>query len=130
MQLIQKLYYFLLRNFKKDMWKKMTDVVSTRLDEKEIEELNEISEKERIYRLALIRKFLLAQIAEYRMKEVSEKYRKGRVSLAEAATLVKVSIYDMMEYIEREKIQAPRLTEEEMEQELKKSNKIFEDIKR
>ena len=106
----------------------MTDVVSTRLDEKEIEELNQISEKERIDRSALIRKFLLAQIAEYRMKEVSEKYRKGLVSLAEAATLAKVSIYDMMEYIEREKIQAPPLKEEEMDHELKSASKIFEDI--
>ena len=42
----------------------MTDVVSTRLDEKEIEELNEISERERIDRSSLIRKFLLAQIQE------------------------------------------------------------------
>ncbi len=67
----------------------MTDVVSTRLDEKEIEELNQICEKERIDRSALIRKFLLAQIAEYRMKEAGEKYRKGLVSLAEAATLRK-----------------------------------------
>ncbi len=34
----------------------MTDVVSTRLDEKEIEELNEISVRERIDRSSLIRK--------------------------------------------------------------------------
>jgi hypothetical protein len=40
----------------------MTDVVSTRLDEKEIEELNKICEKERIDRSSLMRKFLLAQM--------------------------------------------------------------------
>lgn len=108
----------------------MTDVVSTRLDEKEIEELNQISEKERIDRSALIRKFLLAQIAEYRMKEASEKYRKGLVSLAEAAILAKVSIYEMMEYVEREKIQAPALTEEEMERELKTATRLFEEMKK
>ncbi|TFF87870.1 MAG: ribbon-helix-helix protein, CopG family [Promethearchaeota archaeon] len=130
MQLNQNLSCFLWKKFKNAVRKKMTDVVSTRLDEKEIEELNEISDKERIDRSALIRKFLLAQIAEYRMKEVSEKYRKGLVSLAEAATLAKVSIYDMMEYIEREKIQAPALPEEEMDNELKKANKMFEDIKK
>jgi len=50
----------------------MTDVVSTRLDEKEIEELNEISKRERIDRSSLIRKFLLAQIQEYRLKESGE----------------------------------------------------------
>lgn len=108
----------------------MTDVVSTRLDEKEIEELNEISEKERIDRSSLIRKFLLAQIQEYRLKESGEKYRKGLVSMAEAATLANVSIYRMMEYAEREKIQAPSLTNAEMEEELKRSKKIYSEIKK
>lgn len=107
----------------------MANVVSTRLDEKEIEELNQISEKEHMDRSSLIRKFLLVQIEEYRLKEVGEKYRKGLVSLAEAATLAKVSIYIMMEYIEREKIQSPSLTEAEMEEDLKRSKKVFEGIK-
>jgi predicted HTH domain antitoxin len=48
--------------------------------------------------------------------------------MAEAATLAKVSIYEMMEYIEREKIQTPSLSEEEMEQELGRSKKIFDTI--
>jgi len=105
----------------------MTDVVSTRLDEKEIEELNKISKKERIDRSSLIRKFLLTQIEEYKLKEVGENYRKGLTSLAEAAILAKVSIYKMMEYIEREKIQAPPLSNSEMEEELKRSKKLFEE---
>jgi predicted HTH domain antitoxin len=108
----------------------MTDVVSTRLDEKEIEELNQISEKERMDRSSFIRKFLLAQIQEYRLKDVGEKYRKGLVGLAEVATLAEVSIYKMMDYIEREKIQPPSLTNVEMEEELKSSRKIFEKMNR
>lgn len=106
----------------------MTDVVSTRLDEKEIEELNQISEKERIDRSSLIRKFLLAQIQEYRLKDVGEKFRKGIVSLAEAAILSKVSIYKMMEYIDREKIQPPSLSDAEMEKELLRIKKLFEEM--
>ncbi len=107
----------------------MTDVVSTRLDEKEIEELNKISERERIDRSSLIRKFLLAQIQEYRLKESGERYRKGLVSIAEGATLAKVSIYKMMDYVEREKIQAPSLTHSEMEEDLGRSKKLFDEIK-
>ena len=107
----------------------MTGVISTRLDEKEIEELNKIAERERIDRSSLIRKFLLAQIQEYRLKESGEKYRKGLVNMAEAATLAKVSIYRMMEYVEREKIQAPSLTDLEMEEDLKRTKKLFEEIK-
>ncbi len=107
----------------------MTDVVSTRLDEKEIEELNKISERERIDRSSLIRKFLLAQIQEYHLKESGEKYRKGLISMAEAAVLAKVTIYEMMEYVEREKIQAPSLTDAELEEELNRSRKLFNEIK-
>ncbi len=107
----------------------MTDVVSTRLKKEEIEELNKICEKERIDRSALMRKFLLAQITEYKLKEAGEIYRKGLISLAEAATLAKVSIYAMMEYVEREKIQPPALTDEEMEEELIKTKKLFNEMK-
>ncbi len=106
----------------------MTDVISTRLNENEIEELNKICEKEKVDRSTLIRKFLLVQMKEYRMKEAGEKYRKGIVSLAEASTLAKVSIYEMMEYVDREKIQTPPLTKEEMERELKDSEKIFREL--
>ncbi|MFO8020459.1 MAG: UPF0175 family protein [Promethearchaeia archaeon] len=103
----------------------MTDVISTRLDEKEVEELNKICEKERLDRSALIRKFLLNQMKEYRMKEAGKKYRKGLVSLAEAATLAKVSIYEMMEYIDRERLKPPSLSKEELETELKNSEALF-----
>ncbi len=107
----------------------MTDVVSTRLNEKEIEELNKISERESMDRSSLIRKFLLAQIQEYRLKESGEKYRKGLVSMAEAATLAKVSIYTMMDYVDREKIQSPSLSDSEMEEDFKRSKELFDEIK-
>ncbi|GAI74860.1 unnamed protein product [marine sediment metagenome] len=107
----------------------MTDVVSTRLKKEEIEELNKISAKERIDRSALMRKFLLAQISEYKMKDAGEIYRKGLISLAEAANLAKVSIYAMMEYVEHEKIQPTALTDEEMEEELIKAKKLFKEMK-
>jgi len=108
----------------------MTDVVSTRLDEKEIEELNKICKKERIDRSSLMRKFLLAQITEYKLKEVGEIYRKGLISLAEAATLAEVSIYAMMDYVEREKIQPQALTDKEMEEELINAKNLFDNMKK
>ena len=107
----------------------MTDVVSTRLNEKEIEELNKISERESMDRSSLIRKFLLAQIQEYRLKESGEKYRKGLVSMAEAATLAKVSIYKMRDYVDREKIQSPSLSDSGMEEDFKRSKELFDEIK-
>ena len=108
----------------------MTDVISTRLEEKEIEELNKICAKERIDRSSLMRKFLLAQMTEYRLKETGEIYRKGLISLAEAATLAEVSIYAMMDYVEREKIQPQALTDKEMEEESINAKKLFDNMKK
>jgi len=108
----------------------MTDIVSTRLEKKEIDELNKICERERIDRSALIRKFLLAQITEYKLKDAGELYRKGLISLAEAATLINVSIYAMMDYVEREKIQPQALTDKEMEVEMKNAKNLFDNMKK
>jgi predicted HTH domain antitoxin len=108
----------------------MTDVISTRLDEKDVEELNKISDKEHIDRSALIRRFLLEKMKEYRMKEVAEKFRKGIISLAEGASLANVSIYEMMEYLDRERIKPPSLTHEQMEEEWQESKRIFENLKK
>ena len=108
----------------------MSDVISTRLKKEEIEELNKISAEEHIDRSALMRKFLLQQLKEYRLKRVSEKYRKGIVSMAEAATLAKVSIYEMMEYCRREQIRPIEPSPAEMDEEFSDAREIFQKLKK
>ena len=108
----------------------MTKTVSTRLDEEELERLNEIAEKENIDRSSLIRKLLLKQMKEYRMKEIAVYYCKGIVSLQEAASAVKVSLYEMMDYIQKEKIRPPVQTKEEITAELARSREILEETKK
>ena len=107
----------------------MSDVISTRLKKEEIEELNEISAKEHLDRSTLMRKFLLQQIKEYRLKNVSERYRKGIISLAEAATLAKVTIYDMMEYCKREQIRPIEPDSSELAKDRKNAEEIFRKLK-
>jgi predicted HTH domain antitoxin len=107
----------------------MSDVISTRLKKEEIEELNEISAKEHLDRSALMRKFLLQQIKEYRLKNVSERYRKGIISLAEAAILAKVTIYDMMEYCKREQIRPIEPDSFELRMDRTNAEEIFHKLK-
>lgn len=108
----------------------MSDVISTRLKKEEIEELNQISADEHLDRSALMRKFLLQQIKEYRLKNVSEKYRKGIVSLAEAATITRVSIYEMMEYCRREQIRPVEPSQDDLDKEHSEAREIFEKLKK
>lgn len=106
----------------------MSKTVSSRLEDEEIEQLNEIAHDESIDRSTLIRKFLLQQIREYKMKKVAEYYRKGIMSLQEAATKVNVSLYEMMDYVQKEKIYPPTQSTEEILQDLKNSTQIFEKL--
>jgi metal-responsive CopG/Arc/MetJ family transcriptional regulator len=95
----------------------MGKTVSTRLEEDEIKRLNDISEKEKIDRSALIRQFLLQKMEEYQMRREAEYYRNGIKSLQEAAAAAKVSLYDMMDFVNKEQIRPPPQTQTEMEEE-------------
>ncbi len=103
----------------------MTEIISTRLKKEEIDELNRISEREHIDRSALVRKFLIRQVQEYKMRDMAERYRKGLVSLAEAATAAGVSIYEMMDYLDREKITPPQTTAAEFNDTLADAREIM-----
>ena len=106
----------------------MTDVISTRLKKKDIDTLNQIAKSEHIDRSALIRKFLLEQIKEYRMKKSSEKYRKGIISLAESAIEAEVTIYQMIEFCQKEQIFPPSSSDEEIKNEASQAERIFKSL--
>ncbi len=56
---------------------------------------------------------------------MGELYSKGVLSLQEAATKAKVSIYQMMKYIEQKKIRPPSETEEELNNELVRTQALL-----
>ncbi len=106
----------------------MSKTVSTRLENDEIERLNEIVAAEKIDRSALIRKFLLQKMEEYWMRKEAEYYRKGLKSLQEVATAAGVSLYDMMDFVQKEQIRPPNLSENELEEEFARGEELFKKI--
>ena len=96
----------------------MSKTISTRLEDNEVEKLDEITKIEKIDRSSLIRKFILEQIKIYEMKNASEYYRKGLMSMQEAATAAQVSLYEMMDYLQKEKIRPPLQSKEEIQEEI------------
>lgn len=103
----------------------MSKTISTRLSEEEVQKLEQIANKEKLDRSALIRKFLLQKLEEYKIREFSELYRKGVVSLQEAATGAGVPLFQMMEFVQLEKIRPPTQSREEFDKELKQSLKYL-----
>jgi len=105
--------------------KKMSKTISTRIDEKDVEKLEKIAQKENIDRSALMRKFILQKIREYDIKQMSELYQKGIVSLQEAASQANISLYEIMEHVQKENIRPPDQTKEEIIAEIEDSKKIL-----
>ena len=106
----------------------MSKKVSSRLNDEEVQILNQIAKEEHMDRSSLIRKFLLSQIEQFQMKKMANFYRKGIVSLQEAAYQAKVTIYQMMDYITEKKIFPPPQSDEEIQQDINRSERIFKKI--
>ena len=96
----------------------MSKAVSTRLNEKELEKIEQIAKKENLDRSTLIRKILLNGLKEYSMEASGKLYQEGYVSLAEAATISEVSLWEMIEYVQRKNIRPPIENIEEIEKEI------------
>ncbi|MHA1734664.1 MAG: hypothetical protein ACTSU5_22230 [Promethearchaeota archaeon] len=72
-----------------------------------------------------MRKFIVKQLVEYRLKSAGEKYQKGVASLAEAATLARVTLYEMMEYVQRENLRPVAPSREDVLLQSELAKKIF-----
>ena len=73
--------------------------ISTRLNERELEQLQKILEMEHLDRSSLLRKWIIEKIEEYFMQKHGECFRKGECSLEEAANQAGVSLWRMIDYI-------------------------------
>nr|MDO8109804.1 ribbon-helix-helix protein, CopG family [Candidatus Sigynarchaeota archaeon] len=103
----------------------MSKIISTRVSDDEMKELNEIAEQEHLDRAALIRKFIMDQLKTYRMRRMAEYYRKGLVSLQEAATASKVTIYEMMDHVATEHISPPEETREDLQADHERTKRVL-----
>jgi len=94
----------------------MKNVVTMRLPEEVIKELEDIAREEHLDRVSLIRKMLLEDVEEYLLKRAAERYMKGKISTEETAVRAKVNVWRMVEYLREENINPPPETLEEMKE--------------
>ena len=100
----------------------MNDVVTMRLPEAVIKELEGIAKAEYLDMVTLIRKMLLE---EYLLKRSAERYRECRISIEEAAAIGKVSVWGMIEYLRDNNINPPPEDLAAMEEGLARTEKIL-----
>ncbi|MEA3255822.1 MAG: hypothetical protein U9Q22_08320 [Candidatus Altiarchaeota archaeon] len=102
-----------------------TEVVTTRLPNVYVHELQALAKEEHLERAALIRKLLLDSLEEYLLKKAAESYRRGDMSLEESAVRAKVSTWRMIEYLRRHNITPPPETLGEMGEGLNRTGEIM-----
>jgi predicted HTH domain antitoxin len=103
----------------------MKNVVTMRLPEEVINELEDIAKTEHLDRVSLIRKMLLEDVERYRLKRAADRYMRGRISIEEAAVRAKVSVWRMVEYLREENINPQPETLEELKEGLARTEGIL-----
>lgn len=84
---------------------------SVRISQQDSQLLAEISEREGISEAAVLKRFVRAGIADYRLDEAIAAYERGEADLPAAARYAGVSIYQMMTELQKRNITPSAATE-------------------
>jgi predicted HTH domain antitoxin len=79
----------------------MAKTVTTRLDDKYVNKIDEIAAKKGIDRSALLRLFLVNSLREQSIRDSLENYKSGTVSLWEAAQHCDLTLWEMVKEFEK-----------------------------
>jgi len=96
----------------------MTATISTRIEEKVLSEIDELSKEKQMDRASLLRNLIVEGLAVERKKKVLSMYKERKVSLAKAAELLNIDLWQMIDLIKEESIYLD-YSEEELKEDLK-----------
>lgn len=96
----------------------MTATVSTRIEEKILAEIDELSNEKQMDRASLLRNLIVEGLTIERKKRVLNMYKERRISLAKAAELLGIDLWQMIDIIKEESLYLD-YSEEELKEDLK-----------
>lgn len=74
-----------------------TDIVSTRLDKKEIREIERFAKEDDLDKSAFLKKLLHKSLREYKIEHAFKLYKEKKISLGKAAEMAGLSIWKMID---------------------------------
>ncbi|MFB6209217.1 MAG: UPF0175 family protein [Candidatus Nanohaloarchaea archaeon] len=95
----------------------MGSTLTARVSDELNEALDKISEKEKLEKSAVARRFLEKAVKDYRMDRALEEYSGGEATLRKAADTAGVSLWEFMERVKQEGIKL-NYTERDLEEDL------------
>ena len=84
----------------------MAKTVTTRLDDKSVDKIDEMAAKKGIDRSALLRLFLINALKEQTIQDSLESYKSGTVTLWEAAQKCNLTLWEMIKEIQKAGLQS------------------------
>lgn len=79
----------------------MSYIISTRLDKKEINEIESFAKQEDLDKSTFVKKLLHKSLEEYKVEWAFKLYKEGKVSLRKAAVLAEKSLWEMLELMKK-----------------------------
>ncbi|KXB00707.1 hypothetical protein AKJ41_03785 [candidate division MSBL1 archaeon SCGC-AAA259O05] len=96
----------------------MSKTVTTRVDEKLSERIDEIAEEEGLDRSTVVRKFLADGTKNWLIEKSFEDYEAGRITLWQAADRCGLSLWEMIQEARKREVHVP-YTVDELEEDLR-----------
>lgn len=79
----------------------MTTTISTRLEKKEIKEIEKFAREEDLDKSTFLKRLIHKSLEEYKLENAFRLYQEGKVSLWKAAELADKSLWDMIELMKK-----------------------------
>ncbi|MFC1820177.1 UPF0175 family protein [Thermodesulfobacteriota bacterium] len=79
----------------------MATTITTRLDDKYVEKIDEMAASRGVDRSALLRSFLLYALKEHTIQQSLENYKQGKITLWETAQQCNLSLWEMIQEVKQ-----------------------------
>ena len=96
----------------------MTATISTRIEEKILSEIDELSKEKHMDRASLLRNLIVEGLSIEKKKKVLSMYKQRKISLAKAAEILDVDLWKMIDLLKEEGLYID-YSEEELREDLK-----------
>ncbi len=90
----------------------MPITVTTRVKDELVQAIDHVAGEEAIERSAVIRKFLIKSVQEWKVQKFLDEYEQGKITLWQAAKRCDLSLWEMMEETKKRRVHLPYGIEE------------------
>ena len=96
----------------------MTATITTRVEEKLLEEIDQLSKENQMDRASFLRNLIVEGLSIEKEKKVLKLYKDRKISMAKAAEMLDIDLWQIIDIIKREKLYLD-YSEEELKEDLK-----------